>query len=139
METSPADKYSYNYNPQIDGHLTLRVVKYDKAGSILSEAETGAVITFTEYMLMQNYPNPFNPFTNIDFILVADSRVMMKLYSITGELIRILIDDNLSRGVHSYELNGSELSSGIYFYSFEAISSDGKQQHKSVKKLILLK
>jgi hypothetical protein len=132
-------KYSFNFNPVQKGDIKIQLVKLDPEGSVISEVETEAEYIPEEYKIMQNYPNPFNPVTNIDFILPDDSRVKMNLYSITGELVRTLIDRTYTAGMHSYVLDGNNLSSGIYFYTFEATAQNGEAKHSSIKKLVLLK
>jgi hypothetical protein len=131
-------EYSYDFQTGDAQEYKITIIKYDADGTIISEAEMEPVVV-NEYVLKQNYPNPFNPVTNIDFILITDSRVKMNLYSITGELIRTMINSDLNAGVHSYRLDAGELSSGIYFYTFEAVSVSGSGQYSSIKKLMLLK
>jgi hypothetical protein len=131
--------YIFTYNPEEEENLTIRLTKYDMYGNLLSEAVKNVDLVLTEYAVKQNYPNPFNPYTNIDFILITESRVKMKLFNINGELIRTLIDNNFTSGVHTYTLDGSNLASGIYFYTFEVMSQDGVMQHSSAKKLVLMK
>jgi hypothetical protein len=41
--------------------------------------------------LAQNYPNPFNPYTNITFSLTKPTRVVLRLYDVTGFLVRTLL------------------------------------------------
>jgi len=87
----------------------------------------------TEFSLSQNYPNPFNPSTTIQFSLVEDSRVSLKIYDILGREVADLINENLSSGQHAISFNGSNLPSGNYFLSLVA----GK--FSEVKKMTLLK
>ncbi len=42
------------------------------------------------FALKQNYPNPFNPETWIPYQLAEDSDVTIRIYSTTGQLIRLL-------------------------------------------------
>ena len=69
-----------------------------------------------EFMLEQNYPNPFNPSTNIQFALPQSGFVKLEIFSLTGERVDVLISEELSAGKYNYEWNGSNLTSGIYFY-----------------------
>ena len=48
-------------------------------------------------VLHANYPNPFNPATNIRFTLPAAGNVTLKIYSLTGQEIRTLVDGDRSR------------------------------------------
>lgn len=85
------------------------------------------------FQLFQNYPNPFNPRTTIRFKLPERTKVVLSVFSITGEKIRELINEDLLPGSYKYEFEGTNLSSGIYFYQ---LKTDNFVQ---TKKLVLLK
>ena len=75
--------------------------------------------------LAQNYPNPFNPLTQIVFGLAEPAHVSLRVYNAAGQLVRVLIDEELSAA--RYEKNwdgrdgaGRPVSSGLYFYRLEA-------------------
>ena len=88
------------------------------------------------------YPNPFNPQTTAYLNLKNDSNVTINIYNIKGEMIRTLINENLSVGEHHVAWNGTDnnnnkVSSGIYFFETGIASENG--DYTSVKKVILLK
>ena len=93
----------------------------------------------SKFSLTQNYPNPFNPGTTIRYSIPTQSQVRLRVYNSIGENIADLINANQNAG--SYEINwdAGNFASGIYFYSVEAIPSDGTEIFRSVKKMILLK
>jgi hypothetical protein len=93
----------------------------------------------TEYALYQNFPNPFNPVTTINYSLPKDSRVNIAIYNSLGELVEQISDENKLKGIHQIRFDGSELSSGVYFYKMNASSEDGTGSYTFTKKLILLK
>jgi len=68
-----------------------------------------------DFMLEQNYPNPFNPSTTIRFSLPKKSDVILEIYNSSGQIINILVNNNLNAGYHSIVWNAGHLSSGIYF------------------------
>jgi hypothetical protein len=92
-----------------------------------------------EYNLFQNYPNPFNPSTKIRYSLPFASNVTIRIYNSLGENITTLVDNYQLPGNYEVDWNATQLATGIYFYSLEAIPSDGNQIYHSVKKMILLK
>ena len=49
---------------------------------------------------------------------------MVKLYifDVTGRMIDVLVNEELSVGTYEYSFNAGELPSGVYFYKLE---SDG--------------
>jgi len=85
------------------------------------------------YILNQNYPNPFNPNTKISFSLIQSGYVELKVYNILGKEIANIISTNLSAGMHQYHFDGSNLTSGIYYYEIVA------GEYREVKKMILLR
>ncbi len=72
------------------------------------------------FHLIGNYPNPFNSNTTISFSLLKSSQVKLNIYSITGQKITTLVDGFMSMGEHTAQFDGGGLSSGMYFYRFEA-------------------
>lgn len=78
-----------------------------------------------EFALSQNYPNPFNPQTQIFFSLPTDANVMLSIYNILGENIRVLIDGHRTAGIQTViwdgkNNKGQDAASGIYFYKLQA-------------------
>lgn len=67
-----------------------------------------------DFYLFQNYPNPFNPSTKIRFAVPEKSNVKIYLYDILGSEISVLLDEEVNPGVQEFELNGSNLTSGVY-------------------------
>ncbi len=86
-----------------------------------------------EFFLGQNYPNPFNPSTTIKFGLAADSKVMLRIFDVTGQEVMTLINKDMKAGHHEVSFNASKLNSGVYFYKLEAGS------FSSIKKMMLIK
>jgi flagellar hook assembly protein FlgD len=71
-----------------------------------------------DFILHQNYPNPFNPVTTIKFDLPKEGIVKFKIYDILGKEVYSL-NEIRQAGYHNITFNGSNLSSGIYFYKIE--------------------
>lgn len=72
------------------------------------------------YDILPNYPNPFNPTTNIKVVIPKTSNIKLNVYDITGKVIKTIYTGQISAGVHQFELNGNNLSSGIYFCRLES-------------------
>ena len=92
----------------------------------------------TSYSLGQNFPNPFNPTTIIPFALPQSGRVVLNVYTISGELVATILDNDLAAGNYKAIWNGKDksgrmVSSGMYLYRIQA------EQFTSVKKMVLLK
>jgi len=86
-----------------------------------------------EFKLFQNYPNPFNPSTKIEFSVPFQNYVSLKVYDVLGREITSLISSELKAGKYSVTFDGSNLSSGIYFYRLDT------GNNYSVKKMMLIK
>jgi len=87
------------------------------------------------FSLSQNHPNPFYLSTTIHYTLPVDSRsalggtvdrkVSLKIYELTGRLVRILVDGSQESMVYRVQWEGSDdlgqkVPSGIYFYRLQA-------------------
>jgi hypothetical protein len=71
------------------------------------------------FILKQNYPNPFNPMTTISFQISKQSKVRIYIYDVSGKIVSSVYDSNISLGVHSFQWNANDQSSGIYFCKVE--------------------
>lgn len=69
-----------------------------------------------QFTLKQNYPNPFNPVTNLEFGISKLEFVTLKIYDILGNEIAILVNEELSPGTYIVKFDGTNFSSGLYFY-----------------------
>ena len=87
--------------------------------------EEEQVIIPTDYQLHDNYPNPFNPTTTIAFTLPIDKAISVKVYDITGQLVRTLVNNQFyTEGKHEVIWDatndfGQQVASGSYLYSPE--------------------
>ena len=93
----------------------------------------------THLFCMSNYPNPFNPTTTINYSLKENVKVLLNIYNIKGQLVKVLFNDFQNAGEHSAIWNGDDesgksVSSGIYFYKLKA----GKD-FSHTKRMLLLK
>jgi len=117
----------------------LNLVTITSTGSIGSN-------NHDKFFLHQNFPNPFNPTTKIKFDIPNDAGLQTKdvrlvIYNTSGEVISTLVNRRLSPGNYEVEFNGSNLSSGIYFYKLEVgnVSTGSVKVHSEVKRMILIK
>jgi hypothetical protein len=90
------------------------------------------------FVLEQNYPNPFNNETTIKIYMPRNSKVELSVYNLLGEKIRMLYNDRISAGFHTFRWDGKghrgePLPSAIYFYQLRS----GKEF--ITKKMFLLK
>jgi hypothetical protein len=124
---------------------SVNIVIFDNENNfigILISRTTEDLITdiksFTNYTpagfkLKQNYPNPFNPVTKINYSVPKMSFIKINVYDILGNEIATLVNEEKLAGDYAIEFNGSNLSSGIYFYRMQSGT------FIDIKKFILMK
>ena len=85
------------------------------------------------FSLSQNYPNPFNPNTIINYQLSMFNYVSLKVYDVLGKEVATLVNEKQSAGKYEVEFDGSNLTSGVYFYKLTA------GEFTDTKRMILIK
>ncbi len=126
-----AKDIAFSSGPVIVGHNASlpKVVVND-------EADVAALLQV--FALEQNYPNPFNPTTNIGFQISNFEFVQLKIYDISGRLVKTLVNERRAAGNYTVSWDatndfGTRVASGVYLYKLQA--ADFVQ----VKKMVLLK
>ncbi len=117
----------------------------DEATLVVPLSLTVSDISATDELVMLRHldftgavPNPFNPSTSIRFTLPSAVETSLKLYDVTGRLIRTLQSGFLPSGPHEVRWNGLDdagraVASGTYFARLIA------GQETSVKPLVLVR
>lgn len=93
-----------------------QIIKTTTGGGVLISVEPQSYIVPHTYNLYQNYPNPFNPTTKIKFDIPKAMNASLKIYDILGREISVIVNDFLIPGTYTFDFDGSNLSSGVYFY-----------------------
>ncbi len=132
------DNVSYRLKQiDIDGNYDYsKVVEVDL--SAITGVEDEKRYTFA---LEQNYPNPFNPVTTISYTIpnVVDAKLAsgtnakLIVYNMLGQQVRTLVNEVKPAGNYQVQFDGSNLPSGIYFYTL----SYG--EFLQTRKLVMLK
>jgi hypothetical protein len=107
----------------------LKQVDFD-GGSRWSQVISAAISSAVPqvYSLNQNYPNPFNAFTKIGYKISEDGHVSLKVFNISGQEVRTLVDSD--RVIGEYEVlwdgrdtDDHDVASGLYFCRLKAGNS----------------
>ncbi len=105
-----------------------------ETGTGIEESSQGDRLTFS---LGSPLPNPFKSYVRVIFSVPEKSRVNIKVFDVTGRVVRTLVDEIKKPG--RYEINwygrddrGRKLKSGVYFLRMEG------RDFRKVKKLILM-
>jgi hypothetical protein len=127
------------------------VVKVDKVivdisyqeGIYLRHAPEPGFAGDGETALYQNYSNPFNPETWIPYKLAKSTTATIRIYNITGQLVRQLSLGHKAAGVYvskdkaaywdGCDQTGEPVASGVYFYTLQA----GK--FKATRRMLMVK
>ncbi|MDH3197519.1 MAG: T9SS type A sorting domain-containing protein [Candidatus Krumholzibacteria bacterium] len=120
--TDPSGDWSHHY----------KVSAVDFSGN---EGEASGMETATgvreeplpaRFALHQNVPNPFNPATTIRYDLAGDARVTLRVYDVSGRVVRVLRSgaaEPAGRREATWDGRsdaGRAAASGVYFYRLEA-------------------
>lgn len=90
------------------------------------------------FSLAQNSPNPFGMATNIDYTVSSTSHILIEVYNLLGQRVATVVNDIRLPGHYTEHWEARHLSSGVYFYRFEA-TADGRTAHVFNRKMTLLK
>jgi hypothetical protein len=88
---------------------------------------------------VQNYPNPLNPVTTIEYGVPEDGmQVTVRVFDVSGRLLRLLVDRRELAGVHTVSWDGRSedgrrVASGVYLY--EALIGE----YRVSKKMVVLR
>ncbi|HEY5533443.1 MAG TPA: T9SS type A sorting domain-containing protein, partial [Ignavibacteria bacterium] len=131
--------YTYTDSKLNTGKYQYRLKQIDYNGNYEYFLLNGFVniSNASKYDLSQNYPNPFNPVTNIDYELPLDSKVMIKVYDISGRVISELVNLQQKAGFYTIQFNASNIASGNYFY--QMITNANGNSTTITKRMIVIK
>ncbi len=126
--TTSATTYSFlDENVEVGKSYTYRLRSVDFDGTVYDYAQTVSVevrepvqARVYEYALEQNYPNPFNPATTIRYSVKELGKVSLRVYDVMGREVMVLVDRVQGPGEYAVAVDGSKLSSGVYFYQLRA-------------------
>lgn len=154
FEFNPFEDYlSFLDLIDIDGDGELEILISTRSGSWPNEVyktfiySTGVTVTSLSnsdnnypknFKLSQNYPNPFNPNTTIRYSINSPDEVSIRIYDVSGQLIKEIIENRNQSGEYQVIWDGKNnfgesVSSGTYFYQLVI------DNHSEAKKMILLK
>ncbi len=97
-----------------------------------------------EYNLYHPIPNPSSRRAGIRYQLPARSCVTLKVYDISGRLVKMLLDEEMEAGHYQAIWDGrdeigKEVANGIYFFRLEAKPIDGGEIYQATRKSVVLK
>jgi len=131
------DGPAYTVNGSCNGSL-------GKLAGVSSDENVETMTLPEDYALEQNYPNPFNPSTVISFQLPVNSDVELTIYSLTGQLVRELVNGEMNAGRHAISWDGRDragntVAAGMYLYRLVAQGENGEVVFAQTRRMAFLK
>ncbi len=121
--TQNADSsYTVDSSVNNENRIFMRVMS---GSGIAVSIDDERIIVPDDYKLHDNYPNPFNPTTTISFTLPLDKAVSVRVFDMTGRLVRTLVNNEYrTEGYHQVVWDatndaGRQVASGSYLYTLE--------------------
>ncbi len=112
-----------------DGWILTDFLEIDET----SAEETESALP-SDYFVENPYPNPFNPTTTINIGLPESSFLKINVFNILGQQVDVLVNNQVTAGYHSFILDGSNLTSGVYF-----IHTNVSGKLDEIRKVVLMK
>jgi hypothetical protein len=136
----PGDSLHFEWNYAVDPEYRVdRVVtnifiqrtgtrKIQQGWRALPDPSSGAGVEVADLgglRLGRNVPNPFSTATDISYSVRSGGRVRVEVYTLTGRLVRTLVDQSQAAGSHKVKWDGKDndgrdAASGVYYYRVEA-------------------
>ncbi len=90
------------------------------------------------FRLVGNLPNPFNPVTKIAYDVPREAAVAIRIYDVSGRLVRTLVDQRIEPGRHEAvwtgrNETGEPVGSGVYFCTMDAEEFHGSHKMTLLK------
>ena len=128
-------QYGYTDAGLLPGNYKYRLKQIDYNGNFEYFNLTTEINISTpeKYSLSQNFPNPFNPTTSIQFSIPVDGNINIQIFDMAGKEVMTLLNEQKPAGQYSVQVNGNNLSSGIYYYKIKA------GNFSAIKKMTLIK
>ena len=106
IEEEMLDNHSGQF--RLESNEDIRLLFFD-GGALNNEPEFPSI-----FNLNNPYPNPFNPIVNFDLNVSKTEYFNIDIYDIQGNKIDNIWSGLLNHGVHSFNWDGADQSTGIY-------------------------
>lgn len=102
-----------------DANGEIYILSYNTGRIFRFEAEEGVNVNPEDelpsaFRITNAYPNPFNPTTRIKFDLPESGNVLIEVYSINGQKVATLANQQFASGSYNVTFDATGLSSGVY-------------------------
>jgi hypothetical protein len=122
LRTSDTVKGSVSFDFGVD-EITHATLNYNPSMQKGPSSVTPSSLTRKTpetFELHGNYPNPFNPQTTIVFDVPRRATVHLQIFTTLGQKVMTRPAQEMPAGRQTIQLDGSSLTSGLYFYRVTA-------------------
>ena len=85
------------------------------------------------FVVSQNQPNPFSDITNVVIYMRAGSDLTCTVTDATGKVVSTQDMGFKGAGNHDISIDGTDLTSGVYFYTLKSKDSEVTKKMQIVK------
>lgn len=71
------------------------------------------------FAILGIYPNPFEQLNTLHYSLAQVAQVNIGLFDVNGKLVKTLVNQRLSAGIFSLQLDATDLPKGVYVYKIQ--------------------
>lgn len=140
LELLPADWQVYLVDKQRTGAVDLRLTESYRLGGVPTDGRLKLVVLSSAddafdadesqaFHLAQVFPNPFSQRATIEIRLEDPAAIRLSIYDVLGRRVAVLVDETLSAGVHTVDIDGTGLSPGVYACVLEG---DGRRESRTL-------
>ncbi|MDT8392578.1 MAG: T9SS type A sorting domain-containing protein [Bacteroidales bacterium] len=83
-------------------------------------------------VVSQNFPNPFSGISSVNVTIESNTNLSLVVTNMTGQRVLWINKGHVEKGNHSFNIDGTQLGPGIYFYT--VISGKSEHTHKMIIK-----
>jgi hypothetical protein len=114
---------AWQQTPYTGGDYMIRLKVIPLPRPIPGIAENGDPQKLT-FGLTKTLPNPMHSNTIIEFQTPTSQKITLRIYDVTGQLIKNLVNTKVDAGIHQITWNGVDdqgraVASGVYFYQLQ--------------------
>jgi hypothetical protein len=85
--------------------------------------------------LSHNFPNPFEEYTDIEYIIPDNGKVVLSVFDILGNKITTLVDEYQKAGKYQVRFMAGDHDAGVYIYEIQV---DGENsEFRDLKKMVI--
>lgn len=126
-EVKPGATYAYVLQDvDLSGHIR-------ECDPVIVHIKESKVISTDEFVFSASYPNPFNPAFVIPFEIYKSTAVDIKLYDVSGRLVKTIANTEFATGTYNLLVEGNNLSSGVYLLKIQVDNIVNTQKMLLVK------